>query len=214
MTADHITHWLSAGKPLTAVLIGQLVEYGDATWDLPVAEFIPEFGNHGKERITLRHVLTHTAGLRNVDLGGPELTWEETMARICAAGLDDGAVPGETAGYHTGSTWFLLGEVVQRISGRKFADLLHEQICIPVGMKGTVAALGESGAGSVGSTPERELIAPLWERVDGDLKMLEWHLPPWSERVSPGNSLRGPISDLGRFYKALLTKALEHTACS
>jgi CubicO group peptidase (beta-lactamase class C family) len=199
MTADHITHWLSAGKPLTAVLIGHLVEQGRVAWDDPVARFLPEFANRGKERITLRHILTHTAGLRSVETGWPDVTWEETIARICAAPLDDGAIPGETAAYHTASTWFVLGEVIQRVTGRPYGDVLREQLCEPAGMTHTVATLEETGATRPGSC-----VAPLWERAGGELKLLDWHLPPRSSHVSPGSSLRGPIRDLGRFYEMLL----------
>uniref|UniRef100_A0A7C4QMX6 Class A beta-lactamase-related serine hydrolase n=1 Tax=Schlesneria paludicola TaxID=360056 RepID=A0A7C4QMX6_9PLAN len=197
MTAAQRTHWLSAGKPLTAVLIAQLVEEGRLAWHDPVARYIPEFAQHGKEQITLKHVLTHTAGLRNVETGWPDVPWEETLARICAAPLDSGATPGQTAGYHVASTWFLLGELIQRLTGRTYEEVLRERLCVPCGMPRTLAAI-----------PEREraqlAIAPLFERREGRLMLLDWHLPPRSDRVSPGSSLRGPIRELGRFYEVLL----------
>src|SRR5688572_6836200 len=62
MQRESITLWFSAGKPLTAAAIGRLVERGSLTWDTPVAQVIPEFAQHGKETVTLRHLLTHTAG--------------------------------------------------------------------------------------------------------------------------------------------------------
>ena len=186
MTTDHVTLWLSAGKPLTAVLIAQLVEAGRLAWDNPIALHIPEFANRGKEAITLRHALTHTAGLRNADTGWPDATWDETIARLCESPLDDGAIPGETAGYHVASTWFLLGEVVQRVTGRMFVDVLREKV-----------------SRTLGSVRDTGTFAPLYERVGGTLQMLDWHLPPRSERFSPGSSLRGPIRELGRFYESL-----------
>jgi CubicO group peptidase (beta-lactamase class C family) len=200
MTADHITHWLSAGKPLTAVLIAQLVEAGRLAWDDPLTRHLPEFGNRGKEQITLRHVLTHTAGLRNVDTGWPDATWDETIARICVAPLDEGAIPGETAAYHVASTWFLLGELIQRSTGRTYGDVLRDRLCNPTGMTGTIAAIDDEAS--------RILVAPLWERIGGELQMLDWHLPPRSARPSPGSSLRGPIRDLGRFYELLLREGM------
>jgi CubicO group peptidase (beta-lactamase class C family) len=205
LTADHITHWLSAGKPLAAVLIAQLWEQGRIDWDTPLVDVIPEFGNQGKERITLRHTLTHTAGLRNVDTGWPDVPWNETLARICAAPLDDGAVPGETAGYHVASTWFLLGEIIQRLTGRAYADVLREQIFAPAMMTETVAYLPlENVSRSLPDERDTGLIAPLYERVAGQLQMLDWHQPPRSTAPSPGSSHRGPIRDLGHFYEALL----------
>jgi len=203
MTADHVTHWLSAGKPLTAVLIGQLVEQGHATWDAAVAQHVPEFGQRGKERITLRHILTHTAGLRNADTGWPDVAWEETIARICTAPLDEGAVPGVTAGYHIASTWFLLGEVLQRVTGQPYGELLRQRLCEPAGMMRTFAAIDEKVSGTLGSVPDTK-IAPLWERSRDGLTLLDWHLPPRGTRLSPGSSHRGPIRELGRFYESLL----------
>src|SRR5262245_3141388 len=67
MSRDSIMLWLSAGKPITAVAIGQLVERGKLGWNDAVTRFIPEFARHGKGAITIRHLLTHTAGLRQAD---------------------------------------------------------------------------------------------------------------------------------------------------
>src|SRR5262249_29491322 len=47
--------WLSSGKPLTAVAIGQLQEQGRLDWDDPVTRLIPEFAQRGKEQISIRH---------------------------------------------------------------------------------------------------------------------------------------------------------------
>lgn len=197
LTAQHLTPWLSAGKPLTVVLIAQLVEQGRLAWDDPVAQHIPEFAQQGKQRITLKHILTHTAGLRSVDTGWPDVPWEESLARICAAPLDAGAIPGETAGYHIASTWFLLGELIQRLTGRPYEDVLRDRLTHPAHMPHTCATLPEH-------QPTNLPVAPLFERQEGELILLDWHRPPRSTRLSPGSSLRGPIRELGRFYQMLL----------
>src|SRR5205823_2187918 len=75
---------LSSTKPVTAAALATLWERGRLDLDDPVASHIPEFGVHGKEGITLRHLLTHTAGIRMLDVGWPERSWEEILARICA----------------------------------------------------------------------------------------------------------------------------------
>ena len=76
--------WLSSTKPTTAVALAQLWEQGLLDLDDPVARHIPEFAAQGKEGITLRHLLTHTAGLRMLDVGWPGDPWDEIIARICA----------------------------------------------------------------------------------------------------------------------------------
>ena len=86
MTTEHLMHWFSAGKPFAAVTLGQLWERGLCGLDDPVAQHLPEFAQHGKEAITLRHVLTHTGGFRSrVDLDWSAAPWEENIARVCAA---------------------------------------------------------------------------------------------------------------------------------
>lgn len=198
LTSNHWLPWLSAAKPLTAVLIAQLWERGLVDLDAPVATYIPEFGIHGKESILVRHLLTHTAGLRSIETGWPDVPWNETLARICAAPLDAGATPGVAAGYHVASTWFVLGEILQRIHQRPFAEILQTELLAPCGMTETRAALDDTEREQLGGR-----VAPLWERDKLDLKLLDWHLPPRSERPSPGSSLRGPVRDLGRFYEML-----------
>ena len=92
LTIDHSLPWLSAGKPMTALAVMQLVEQGLLELDRQVSELIPEFGQQGKGSVTTRHLLTHTAGIEAVALGWPSTSWDEIIARICAAPLKAGAV--------------------------------------------------------------------------------------------------------------------------
>ncbi len=63
-------------------MFGRLWEAGALGLDDPVVKFIPEFAARGKEGITIRHLLTHTAGIRMVQWSS---SWDETIARICGA---------------------------------------------------------------------------------------------------------------------------------
>src|SRR5579862_1558756 len=71
MTPGTLTLWLSACKPIGAIAIAKLLERGQLGLDDPVADFIPEFAEHEKQTISLRHLLTHTAGLRYIETGWP-----------------------------------------------------------------------------------------------------------------------------------------------
>ena len=62
MRPDTLMLWMSSIKPITAVAIAQMWERGKLDLDDAVARHIPEFGENGKERVTIRHVLTHTGG--------------------------------------------------------------------------------------------------------------------------------------------------------
>ena len=76
----------SVTKPLTATLAMKMVEMGNFSLDTPVAEYISEFGQKGKNSITPRHLLTHTSGLSDslvAQNGKPKPTcFDEVINRI------------------------------------------------------------------------------------------------------------------------------------
>src|SRR3954471_23408567 len=117
MTPDTVMLWLSACKPVTAVAVARQWEAGKLRLDDRVADHIPEFGVKGKEPVTIRHVLTHTGGFRRVETGWPDVSWDETIRKICAAPLETDWIIGKTAGYHTTTSWFILGEILSRVTG-------------------------------------------------------------------------------------------------
>jgi len=201
MTPETVMPLLSAGKPLTAAAIMQLVEAGDLHLEGCVSEWIPEFGTHGKEDIRLHHLLTHTAGVRHVDTGWPELAWERTLQRICDTPLEDGWRIGETAGYRVSSSWFILGELIQRADpkARDFPAYLREEIADPLGMQNTWNGMPEEVylelKGRIGRMSQRER---------GTVSTLPWHEAGYCIAPSPGGNTRGPVRELGKFYECLL----------
>ncbi len=198
LTADHVLPWLSAGKPLTAVLIARLQEAGQLDWDDPVIKFIPEFGRGGKDEITLRHLLTHTAGLSQTVTGWPDVDWQDSLRRICNAELPADWVVGETAGYDPQAGWFVLGEVIQRVTTQSFSTVLRENVLSPCGMGHSWASVEEEMSGLT------DHCGWMWERKQGSLVRCEWNDETRLRRPAPGSSLRGPIRELGRFYEKLL----------
>lgn len=199
MTRDSLTLWFSAGKPVTAVAVAQLVERGALKWDTRVAELIPEFAMHGKDTVTVRHLLTHTGGLRNADSVDPALNWDGQIARICALPLEPDWVPGQRAGYHVWATWHLLGEIVRRASGQPVDEFVRENVFLPLGMNDAVLALGDS---SVINRPSP--IAFVYDTSSGEAKSRDdWNSTDGLTRCRPGGSARGPVLELARFYEAL-----------
>jgi CubicO group peptidase (beta-lactamase class C family) len=95
MTTQTIVEWASATKPVTCAALALLWECGLLDLDDPVCRHLPEFAAHGKEVVTLRHLLTHTAGLADTV---PEFVlFDEAVAAVCAAPLLPGWVPGPAA---------------------------------------------------------------------------------------------------------------------
>jgi len=199
MRTDHLPLWLSMTKPVAAVAIAQLWEAGKLALDDPVARHIPEFALRGKERITIRHLLTHTAGLRLLDTGWPKLPWDEIVARICAMRPEPRWAPGRQAGYHRSSTWFLLGELVRRLSGLPFERYVRESLFEPLGMDDCWIGMPAERFAADG-----DLVAPIWNTEETPPQDLGWTTERFLTRCSPGENGCGPVHQLARLYECLL----------
>src|SRR5688500_9244686 len=134
MRPDTLMLWLSATKPIASVAVAQLWERGLLHLDDPVARHLPEFAARGKDRITVRHLLTHTAGIRAIPGTWEQGPWDQIIAAICDARPEPNWEPGKKAGYHVATSWYLLGELVRRLNGRAFERYVREAIFEPLGM--------------------------------------------------------------------------------
>jgi CubicO group peptidase (beta-lactamase class C family) len=203
MQPDTLTLWLSAGKPITAVAIAQLVECGWIAFDDPVSRHLPEFAQGGKDGVTIRHLLMHTAGFRDADKLAENLPWNETITRIFATPLESGWTSGAKAGYQTLSSWFILGELIRRLDGREAGRYVRENIFEPLGMRdswmGVPAELIVSYGDRIGlmyfSSRSECRIHPFWNAAED------------FAACRPGSGCRGPMRELGKFYEALLACA-------
>lgn len=195
--------WLSSTKPTAAVALGRLWEAGALELDDPVARFLPEFAAGGKERVTLRHLLTHTSGIRMLDVGWPREDWDAIIARIASRKLEPRWAPGHKAGYHLSSSWFILGEVIHRIDGRPYERFLREELFEPLGMDDSWVGMPAERYRAYG-----ERIVPMYNTEvppgDDGPPPHRWHREEWVTRPSPGGNGRGPVRELGLFYETLL----------
>ncbi len=137
---DDVFGLFSITKTLTAVTVLARIERGELALTTPVADVIPEFGNRGKQRITIFQLLTHTSGLAAaMPPIPPELmgNLDATIAAICEQGLD--ARPGTVCNYSALSAHALLAEIVRRLDGRerRFRDILADEVLRPLKMTDT-----------------------------------------------------------------------------
>jgi D-alanyl-D-alanine carboxypeptidase len=131
----------STTKQFTAAAILRLAERGKLGLDDPLMGFLPDFPTHGQD-ITLRHLLTHTSGIPNVtdlgrkwsDLAARELSHEEMLALWKDLPLD--FVPGERWKY-SNSGYYLLGMVIETVSGQSYGDFLRAEFFEPLKMTRT-----------------------------------------------------------------------------
>lgn len=203
MCDDTLLFWFSSVKPLMSVAIGQLVERGLVAFDDPVARHLPEFAANGKERITLRHLLTHTACIPNAHRTWSRESWEEILAKICAAGTEPGWVVGRDCAYHVASAWYVLGEIVRRRDGRTYSRYVREAIFAPLGVdEFWIGMSGEAYAA------QRARVAHPYDASGGKLEPIAyWAWDGSAEALAlcrPGGSGWGTARALGRFYEMLL----------
>lgn len=135
VTPDTVFFAASTAKGVAATVVHVLAERGLLDYDTRIAEVWPEFGAHGKDRATVRHALTHSAGVPMLpkDLTTETFTdWDAMCALI--ADLEPRWTPGEKAGYHAITFGFLLGEIVRRVTGKPISQVLAEDVAGPLGV--------------------------------------------------------------------------------
>ena len=125
----------SVGKGATSAVAHVLVERGLFGYDTPVVELWPEFGAHGKESATVRHVLTHTVGVPGI----PADTTPEDLCDwdgMCAAIADSEPwwEPGTKTAYHAYPFGYIVGEIVRRATGKPISQVLKEDVAGPLGV--------------------------------------------------------------------------------
>lgn len=212
LSGDDLMLWYSSGKPVTTAAVLQLWERGRLGLDDPVARYIPGWAG-GKERVSLRHVLTHTGGFTMVGPGEPfdeDLSYADVIARIAAHPAE--WEPGTKAGYHPSTGWKVLGAVVEAVDGRPIDRYVAEEVLRPAGLASARLGIPEKEQPELG-----DRIVPVhWTghalavpTADG-VRMWEYHIErihnqPWHmAKVEPGGGMRGPAAELGRFYESLL----------
>ena len=163
-----------------------LLERGQLALDAPVKDYWPEFGQHGKEAITIRHLLTHTSGLRPGLAPAPpgrEVAWAQACAEKTVA------TPGTKFRY-SDINFITLGALVQRVSGQPLEVFCAQEIYGPLKMQDT------------GYLPTSDRIAPTTrETARGTV-----HDPTAARMggVAGHAGLFTTASDLARYARALL----------
>uniref|UniRef100_A0A1I8IYZ0 N-alpha-acetyltransferase 20 n=1 Tax=Macrostomum lignano TaxID=282301 RepID=A0A1I8IYZ0_9PLAT len=129
-----LAYGMSICKAVAALCLAQLVDRGFANYSEPVAKYWPEFGQAGKESITLRQLLSHQAGLVGLDR---RLTFSEiaenapVVAEILAK--QKPALPLGTVAYHGLTFGLYADQLIRRIDpkGRSIDQYFHEEIAKP-----------------------------------------------------------------------------------
>jgi CubicO group peptidase (beta-lactamase class C family) len=210
---DAIFGVASLTKPITAAAVMCLVEDGLVGLNRPVQEYVPEFCGAGKDAVMVHHLLSHTSGLRDMDLNAhalakitsgaiapPEplayLRPDEFMHLRLFAAVHDAQLwkpPGAEMSY-CGYGYTLLAEIVRRVAGRPAERFVQERIFDPLRMESTSYS---------GAPPER---LPRVVRRGNDAPFAMLSRPDVVAALPPGaGSAYSTAHDLAAFCQVFLT---------
>ena len=186
---DSIYLLASISKPITATALMQLVEDGLLVLSEPLTRYIPEFAQPGKPAVTAYHLLTHTSGMEEnaywQALGASLAPADAYVRAACSAGLH--FHPGSRYEYCTLS-FFLLAELVTRLSGMPYVEYLRQRVLEPAGMADTSF---DPGSGNPRAMPVHSFLP------DETLAL-------WKSLAVPGGGLWSTAADLVAFGRAFL----------
>jgi CubicO group peptidase (beta-lactamase class C family) len=182
--------WLCAGKPALGVLFLQLAADGAVDLDAAVTDFLPGGGARSGE-VTLRHLLTHTAGLAEPEAAGTDPAEPDEPAGWDVA---DGFTPGWDWRYSPKLNWFLLARVAEGLLGGGLETALRDRVLAPFGLT-TVDTAGPAGSGY--DQLRYRLPSP-----SGRAWLPPSRLP--ASRPDPSGRLTGTLDDLVTWYETLM----------
>ncbi len=203
----------SAAKAMASTVVHMLVERGHFSLDDRVCDYLPSYTGHGKDRTTIRHVMTHSAGVPFVTGPRPDLSRmnDSDYAREMLGQLKPIHRPGLMHIYH-GLTWGpLIREIVSAATGRNIRDILATEILDPLGFRWTNFGVTEADVPLVApSYPTgKPLPAPIARAfrlaVGGTLREIIpfTNTPAFLTSVVPSSSAVSNAQELSRFAEIL-----------
>jgi CubicO group peptidase (beta-lactamase class C family) len=127
----------SASKSVTAMIAHLLDERREIHLADRVCEYIPEYGRHGKDAVTVTHVLAHRAGVPNLPPEAFDLDLlddpDHLLRLLCDA--KPSTRPGRMLSYHAVSGGFIIAEIVRRVTGKGIQEVLRDEVLDPLGFR-------------------------------------------------------------------------------
>ena len=203
----------SAAKAITTTVVHMLVERGEFALDDRVCDYLPTYTGHGKERTTIRHVMTHSAGIPFATGPRPDLRRmnDSDYAREQLGALKPIHRPGLIHIYH-GLTWGpLIREIVSAATGRDIREILATEILDPLGFRWTNYGVAQADVPLV--APSHVTGKPLPAPIAAGLKMALGgsmtqiipfsNSPMFLTSVVPSSSTVSTADELSRFAEIL-----------
>ena len=218
---DTLVNFYSAGKALVALCALRAVDAGLVSLDQPIASIWPEFGTHGKQGATVRHALSHQAGVPAIRqrLTNEHLwRWEQMTQAL--ADTEPWFEPGSRVVYHTNTYGHLVGEIARRAAGRTPGMLLRS-LAEPLGADlwwGVPRSMHERCADIIWAPATAQPAVDLDALDDTSYMVFGGYFnppgysshdvvntPEWRSAQVPSTNGHGSARGLARVYSALAT---------
>lgn len=214
MTPDTPICLFSASKAITAMLVHKLQEQGKLNLNDTIGTYIPEFACNGKENITIAQVLSHRAGVPQIPISNPHpsllFKWDSVIDLINSGYTKRGN--GSQQAYHAIVGGYILGELVQRITGASIEDNLAKYIAKPLGAKYLTYGLEKSQQHlaaynySTGAAPmfPINVLAKRALNIDFEKIASISNTSGFMNASIPAGNIYGTADEVSRFYQMML----------
>ena len=218
---DTLVNFYSAGKALVALCVLRAVDAGLVSLDQPIASIWPEFAAHGKQGATVRHALSHQAGVPAIRQRlTNEHLWRWELMTQALADAEPWFEPGSRVVYHTNTYGHLVGEIARRATGRTSGMLLRD-LAEPLGADlwwGVPSSMHERCAEVIWAPATAHPTVDL-DALDDNAYMVFGgyfnppgysshdvvNTPEWRSAQVPSTNGHGSARGLARVYSALAT---------
>jgi CubicO group peptidase (beta-lactamase class C family) len=198
----------SCAKPLAAVCVHQLAERGAFDYDDPLRQYWPEFATPGTEKadITVRHVLSHQAGIPESEFDRKPDQWDDWDAAVEAMErVEVQFTPGTDAAYHAVTYGWLVGELVRRVTGAPIDEYAREHVFDPLGLADTdigkpTADHGVATLVGYGDIDRCRQPSAGLEEFDPETAADIFNRDDVQQAVVPSSTAVGTASDLARLF--------------
>lgn len=207
----------SVSKSITAMLILKLQELGRLHINDLISQHIPEFGCHGKEAISIKHLLTHRAGISQVPTQSDDIAlltnWHQMVKLLCQQKID--THPEQHQAYHALTSGYILGEIIMRICDDDINEVLAKYIAKPLNCNmmtyGIDPSLQHECVRSIFTGPKQHLITSnILKRTLGnyDLEKVTHALnsAPGLDHILPSGNVFASAQDINKFYQCILNQ--------